>query len=330
MSEPPRPLFKKRPRPTRADGTARTTDEAAASSSPAAPSPALPERTDLNDGGAELTARDVGFYRLAVMASYADEGICRLFSWQAEALSLPGVLDGGANLVYTAPTSGGKTLVAEMLLLRRLEEGGAHAKAIFVVPYKAIVDEKVRYFERVLRGTRTTVAAYYGGRGTLPVPNKLNLAVCTMEKADVLVQSMATQGRLGELVAAVVSTCYSPPTHHHRPTTHPPLATHLSPLTTHLSPLSYSLLLTPHHLPFTPYHLPRTYAPTYYVPTYRLLPTRSTSSTRWARSVAATSRRYSPSCCASEGSSTSAGRGRCARRSARRRRPTAPSPAAPG
>ena len=175
------------------------------SRSPAAPSPAPPpERTDLNDGGAELTARDVGFYRPAVMANYADEGICQLFTWQAAALSLPGVLDGGANLVYTAPTSGGKTLVAEMLLLRRLEEGGAHAKAIFVVPYKAIVDEKVRYFERVLRGTRTTVAAYYGGRGTLPVPSKLNLAVCTMEKADVLVQSMATQGRLGELVAAVV------------------------------------------------------------------------------------------------------------------------------
>ena len=88
------------------------------------------------------------------MASYADEGICRLFAWQAAALSLPGVLDG-RNLVYTAPTSGGKTLVAEILLLRRLEEGGAHAKALFVVPYKAIVDEKVRYFERVLRGARS-------------------------------------------------------------------------------------------------------------------------------------------------------------------------------
>ena len=253
MSEPPRPLFKKRPRQTRADGVARSTDEAAVPSSPAAPSPAPPERTDertgLNDGGAELTARDVGFYRPAVMANYADEGICQLFTWQAAALSLPGVLDGGANLVYTAPTSGGKTLVAEMLLLRRLEEGGAHAKAIFVVPYKAIVDEKVRYFERVLRGTRTTVAAYYGGRGTLPVPSKLNLAVCTMEKADVLVQSMATQGRLGELVAAVVSTCHPPPSTHHPPSHH-------SPPTSHLSPPTYYLLHTTRHLLLTTYYPP--------------------------------------------------------------------------
>ena len=142
--------------------------------------------------------------REKVVTNYKEEGICQLFEWQAAALAQPGVLDDGANLVYTAPTSGGKTLVAEMLMLHRLEEGGAHAKPVFVVPYKAIVDEKVRHFERVLKGTKTKVAAYYGGRGTLPVPPKLNVLVCTMEKADVVVQNMATEGRLGELVAAVI------------------------------------------------------------------------------------------------------------------------------
>ena len=60
--------------------------------------------------------------------------------------------------MYTAPTSGGKTLVAEMLMLHRLEEGGAHAKAVFVVPYKAIVDEKVRHFEREVRSMRLQLA----------------------------------------------------------------------------------------------------------------------------------------------------------------------------
>lgn len=38
---------------------------------------------------------------------------------QAEALQQPGVLDGG-NLVFTAPTSAGKSAVAEVLMLRRL------------------------------------------------------------------------------------------------------------------------------------------------------------------------------------------------------------------
>ena len=233
MSEPPRSLFRKRPRPQLEAAAAAAPSQALAAPTPAEPPepppaklaqvqaawpsrpPSRPEASTAassSDASAQptagpaLTARDVGFYvrREKVVTNYKEEGICQLFEWQAAALAQPGVLDDGANLVYTAPTSGGKTLVAEMLMLHRLEEGGAHAKAVFVVPYKAIVDEKVRYFERVLKGTKTKVAAYYGGRGTLPVPPKLNVLVCTMEKADVVVQNMATEGRLGELVAAVV------------------------------------------------------------------------------------------------------------------------------
>ena len=43
----------------------------------------------------------------------------QLFRVQAEALTQPGVLSG-RNLVFTAPTSAGKSAVAEILMLRRL------------------------------------------------------------------------------------------------------------------------------------------------------------------------------------------------------------------
>lgn len=45
---------------------------------------------------------------------------------QAECLNQAGVLDG-SNLVYCAPTSGGKSLVAEVLMLRRLVVTGKAA-----------------------------------------------------------------------------------------------------------------------------------------------------------------------------------------------------------
>lgn len=37
-------------------------------------------------------------------------GIEYMYEWQAECLSMPGILDGEKNLVYTAPTSAGKSL----------------------------------------------------------------------------------------------------------------------------------------------------------------------------------------------------------------------------
>ena len=48
---------------------------------------------------------------------YAQKGISTMFEWQAECLAVGNVLSGGGNLVFSAPTSAGKTLVAELLLV---------------------------------------------------------------------------------------------------------------------------------------------------------------------------------------------------------------------
>ena len=70
-----------------------------------------------------------------------------LYEWQAQALLQDGVMDG-RNLVYCAPTSGGKSLVAEILALRRLYATGK--AALLVLPFVSLCAEKAAHWEKVL------------------------------------------------------------------------------------------------------------------------------------------------------------------------------------
>lgn len=92
------------------------------------------------------------------------------------------MLDGQNNLVYTASTSAGKTLVAELLMIRRLLIAGKGAKALFVVPLRALVEQKASELESLLEGSGLIVQRYSSGCGQLPMPRLMHVAVCTNEK----------------------------------------------------------------------------------------------------------------------------------------------------
>ena len=62
------------------------------------------------------------------LQAYRAKGIKQMYPWQAAALECG---EAGNNLVYCAPTSGGKTLVAELLMIKRLMATRRHVEHRF-------------------------------------------------------------------------------------------------------------------------------------------------------------------------------------------------------
>lgn len=78
-------------------------------------------------------------------------GIHSIYPWQSKCLLESRLLGGEGSLAYTAPTGGGKLLVADVLMLKQIVDN-PQKKAILVLPYVALVQEKLRWLRRAVDG----------------------------------------------------------------------------------------------------------------------------------------------------------------------------------
>ncbi|XP_030638851.1 DNA polymerase theta [Chanos chanos] len=136
-----------------------------------------------------------------VLDRYRSLGIQRMFEWQAECLTLGQVLEG-KNLVYSAPTSAGKTLVSELLILKRVLE--TRRKAIFILPFVSVAREKMFYLQNVFQGAGVRVEGYMGSTSAPGGFSALDVAVCTIEKANGLINRLIEEDRMDLLGIVVV------------------------------------------------------------------------------------------------------------------------------
>lgn len=151
-------------------------------------------------------------------------GVRSIYPWQSSCLLGRGLLTGEQNLVYTAPTGGGKSLVADVLLLKNIIQNPAK-KSILVLPYVALVQEKLKWLRSLVEGVTTDsqdstqlpqppnwqqtsnqirIAGYFGGSKATVNWADYHVAVCTIEKANSLINTAIEEGKDGEIGVVVL------------------------------------------------------------------------------------------------------------------------------
>ncbi|CAG7963200.1 unnamed protein product [Penicillium olsonii] len=161
----------------------------------------------------------------ALTANFAALGVSSIYPWQASCLLAKGLLSGERHLVYTAPTGGGKSLVADVLLLKRIIENPGR-KALLVLPYVALVQEKLKWMRRIVQDVEkhipddadsdlphwrrkrlqknVRVTGFFGGSRTTATWADTDIAVCTIEKANSLINTAIEDCSIGDLGVVVL------------------------------------------------------------------------------------------------------------------------------
>jgi len=115
----------------------------------------------------------------SVSNSFARHGIKSLYSWQEECLQKISSTTSISSAIYSAPTSGGKSLVADILMIRRLLFEGR--RALILCPFVSICKERSNFLRSVLQPLGIVVEEFHGPVGK-PWHPGVDVAVCTVQK----------------------------------------------------------------------------------------------------------------------------------------------------
>ncbi|XP_026462866.1 LOW QUALITY PROTEIN: DNA polymerase theta-like [Ctenocephalides felis] len=137
-----------------------------------------------------------------ILQEYANHRIKKLFQWQVDCLDQHDILHERKNLIYSAPTSAGKTLVSEILLIKTVLE--RHKKVLVILPFVSIVREKMFYFQDILGSSGIRVSGFMGSHAPAGGFQATHVAVCTIEKANSIINRALSDESLGDIGAIII------------------------------------------------------------------------------------------------------------------------------
>eukprot|EP00892_Ulva_mutabilis_P007224 jgi/Ulvmu1/4874/UM020_0160.1 len=146
--------------------------------------------------------------RPSFVEAFEANGIHRLYEWQANAVQAAG--HAGKNFVYSAPTSGGKSLVADILMLNALQRSGTNwqkprMKALVLVPYLSIAAERCAYLARLCHRSNLCVKGYASSDSGCPFGSpRENIAVCSYEKGNSAINRLVASSKIADLCCVVI------------------------------------------------------------------------------------------------------------------------------
>lgn len=155
----------------------------------------------------QLTAHGISE---AIVKEWVNSGVRELLPLQKEAVVSGGLLQDHSLIVF-APTSSGKTFIAEMAAARHLER---NRRVIYMVPTKALAEEKYRRFNSLFapHGYRVLVSTRERPESDQPaLSGKFDVLVAVYEKMkSYLVQKPTLLSQTGLIVADEVQTLGEP------------------------------------------------------------------------------------------------------------------------
>ena len=109
----------------------------------------------------------IDFFGLSNRVRYllkSNRNICKLYDWQNALMKT--LINNLNNFIYCVPTSGGKTLVAELLILRELLIN--QKNALLILPFISLVHEKVKSLTPFALDLNFVIDEYAGSKGNVP------------------------------------------------------------------------------------------------------------------------------------------------------------------